>query len=103
MPVAVPSHITIDDEGVARVNGIGMKVVGLIEAWKAGASTPEKLRESYPHITLSQVHAALAYYYDHQQEIDAEVDRRLHASDAARAASEETPGRKKLRDLGLRP
>ena len=34
---------------------------------------PEELVRRFPHLTLAQVHAALAYYYDHREEIDAEI------------------------------
>jgi uncharacterized protein (DUF433 family) len=103
MPTVAPSHITIDDRGVARVDGTPLKVVLLVEAWKAGGSTIEALQHGYPQLTLAQIHALLAYYYDHQREIDADIERRLRESEAARAAAPETPGRSKLRDMGLRP
>lgn len=31
--------------------------------------SPEEIVTSLPHLTLSQVHAALAYYYDHREAI----------------------------------
>ncbi len=31
--------------------------------------TPEELVERFPHLTLAQVHDALAYYYDNRKEI----------------------------------
>ncbi len=37
-----------------------------------GMSTDEILI-SLPHLTASQVHAALAYYFDHQDEIDRDL------------------------------
>jgi len=43
---------------------------------------PAAIVETYPTITLAQVHAALAYYYDHQGEIEAEIaeeDRQFEA------------------------
>src|SRR6516164_8936259 len=33
---------------------------------------PEDMLRHYPYLKLSEVHAAMAYYHDHQQEIDAE-------------------------------
>src|SRR3954470_11507358 len=36
--------------------------------------TPTEIVATYPTITLSQVHAALAYYYDHSDEIQAEIE-----------------------------
>jgi uncharacterized protein (DUF433 family) len=56
----------IDDTRV-RVNNV---------AWlhKKG-QTPGQILESYPDLSLGQVHAALAYYYDHVDEIEAELAR----------------------------
>jgi uncharacterized protein (DUF433 family) len=51
---------------------------------KQGMS-PEELIESFPHLTLAQVHDALSYYYDHQVEIDAEI--RANAGDDSLAES----------------
>ena len=36
--------------------------------------TPTEIVVTYPTITLAQVHAALAYYYDHRDEIHAAMD-----------------------------
>jgi uncharacterized protein (DUF433 family) len=36
--------------------------------------TPTEIVATYPTITLAQVHAALAYYYDHRDEIQAEIE-----------------------------
>jgi uncharacterized protein (DUF433 family) len=36
--------------------------------------TPTEIVVTYPTITLAQVHAALAYYYDHRDEIHAAVE-----------------------------
>ena len=103
MPVVIPSHITVDDRGVARIDDTRLKVIHLVAAWKSGAATPEGLQAAYPQLSLAQVHAALSYYYDNQAAIDAEIERDLREFDAARSTAEETPGRQKLRDLGLRP
>jgi uncharacterized protein (DUF433 family) len=36
-------------------------------------SSEEVITNDYPHLTLAQVHAALAYYYEHPAAIDAEI------------------------------
>jgi uncharacterized protein (DUF433 family) len=36
--------------------------------------TPTEIVATYPTITLAQVHAALAYYYDHRDEIRAAIE-----------------------------
>ena len=38
---------------------------------------PEDIVRHYPYLTLAEVHAAMAYYHDHQQEIDAEIQAEL--------------------------
>jgi uncharacterized protein (DUF433 family) len=35
--------------------------------------TPTEIVATHPTITLAQVHAALAYYYDHRDDIQAEI------------------------------
>ena len=35
--------------------------------------SPDEIVSEYPTITLSDVHAALAYYYDHRDEVDREI------------------------------
>jgi uncharacterized protein (DUF433 family) len=34
---------------------------------------PDEIVSEYPTITLSDVHAALAYYFDHRDEVDREI------------------------------
>lgn len=36
---------------------------------------PEQLVQMFPHLTLAQVHDTLSYYYDHQAEIEAEIEK----------------------------
>lgn len=101
MQTVVPSHITIDERGIARIDGTPLKVIHLIEAMKAWFPTPEALCAAYPQLTRSQIHAALAYYYDHQAQIDGEIERRLEQFDHL-SEVEESPLRRKLRELGQR-
>jgi uncharacterized protein (DUF433 family) len=40
---------------------------------KRGLS-PAEILDSYDHLSLAQVHSALAYYYDHEDEIEQEFN-----------------------------
>ena len=62
-------HIHRDERGVAWIDDSNVKVVEVILDHVQGNS-PEQIHEEYPHLSLAQIHAALAYYYDHQSEID---------------------------------
>jgi uncharacterized protein (DUF433 family) len=48
-----------------------------------GETLPEIL-ESYPHVSPAAVHSALAYYWDHKAEVDAEIEE--HRPESALAA-----------------
>lgn len=61
-----------------------MKVVELVLDTKAYGWSPEELHFQHPYLTMGQIHSALAYYWDHQAEIDQDIQRRLQAVDELR-------------------
>lgn len=77
-------YIEVDDRGVAKLIGTRTKVRMVVIDINAGY-TPEQVVEQYPHLSLSQVHAALAYYYDHKAEIDLEIEEGRRFADEMRA------------------
>lgn len=97
----VPSHITIDQKGVARVDGTRIKVIHVAKESVARGGAIEQLREAFPHLSMGQIHAALAYYYDHQAQFDSEMQRELkqYQEGLAEAREKDSPLRKKLREL----
>ena len=80
------SHIVLDDRGRAWVEGTNTKVIEIVMDRMTGLSA-DQIHEQYPHLPLSKIHAALAYYYDHQAEIDAEIARQAREFEAARDAA----------------
>ena len=68
-------HIVLDEKGVAWIDDTRTKVLQLVEEMKAYGWSPEELAYQHPHLTLAQVHSALAYYWDHQEEVEAEIRR----------------------------
>jgi uncharacterized protein (DUF433 family) len=59
--------------GKACIDGTRVRVNNVVFLHKDGASDAGIL-EAYPDLTPAQIHAALAYYYDNREEIDAELD-----------------------------
>lgn len=51
--------------------------------------TPDEVVSTYPSLTLADVHAALAYYFDHREEIQRDLadDRQLAAEMTREAPS----------------
>jgi len=54
--------------GRPAIDHTRVRVLNIVYLHKEGY-TPEQMLDEYP-LTLAQVHAALAYYYDHQDEIE---------------------------------
>lgn len=54
------------------IRGTRFPVSSIVWNHKLGFTVEEILRE-FPHLTPAQVHDALSYYYDHQQEIEDEI------------------------------
>ena len=103
MPTLTTTHIELDDKGVAWIRGTKIKVIEVALDKIANGSSPEEIHFQYPHLSLAQIHSALAYYYDHQVEFDAEIARQLERIDLLTAQVKDSPGRKRLRVLGLLP
>jgi uncharacterized protein (DUF433 family) len=67
--------------GQARIDGTRIKVKHVYRWVEEMGMTPSQVVEQYPHLTRAQVHAALAYYWSHQDEIrnDIEEENRIVA------------------------
>lgn len=101
MSIVSSSHIWIDDRSIAWIDQTNVKVIEIaLERLAHGSSVEEIVDQHCGHITFAQVHAALAHYYDHQAEFDAEIDRQITVADTLRAESLRSPGRNKLRAMG---
>lgn len=94
-------YVQLDERNVPLIAGTTMKVVELVTSVKAYGWSPEELRENYPHLTLSQIHSALAYYWDHKQEIDADIERRFEYAEKLRREAGVSPFVARLRAEGL--
>jgi uncharacterized protein (DUF433 family) len=70
-------YIHLDLDGVAKIAGTTMKIVELVTAQKAYGWSPEEIHFQHPYLSMSQIHSALAYYWDRQAEIDADIQRRF--------------------------
>jgi len=56
-------------EGAFRIAGTRVSLDSLVYLFREGMSA-ESMVESYPALTLEQVHGALAFYLAHQKEVD---------------------------------
>lgn len=55
--------------GKPRVAGTRIRVQDIVIWHERQGRSPEQIVASYPHLSLADVYAALAYYFDHCDEI----------------------------------
>jgi hypothetical protein len=78
-----------------------MKVVELVMAQKAYGWSPEELHFQHPYLSMSQIHSALAYYWEHKETLDADIERRLEYAEQLRQEAGVSPLATRLHDQGL--
>ena len=60
--------------GRPRINGHRITVEDVAIWHERLGMSPDEIVSSYPTITLSDVHAALAYYFEHRAQIDRAIE-----------------------------
>lgn len=101
MPALAESapHITRDERGVAWVDDTNVKVAELALDHLAYGWSAEAIQEQFPHLKLAQIHAALAFFYDHQAEFEREITARERETESWRAELGDSPLQRRLRQL----
>jgi uncharacterized protein (DUF433 family) len=84
MVIAPITHIRLDEQGVAWISNTTTKVIEIVQEHNAYGFDARRLHAEHPHLSLAQIHAALSYYYDHRDEIDAEIARRYNRVETLR-------------------
>lgn len=73
----VPEQLHIESTpgtcgGAPRIAGSRIRVSQIVLLTESGVS-PDELVARYPHLSLADVYAALAFYHDHRDLIDSEI------------------------------
>lgn len=84
-------HITLNEDRAPEIAGTTIKVVELVVEQQAYGWSPEELYFQHPHLTLGQIYSALAYYWDHREELDRDIQHRLERVDSLRNQAEILP------------
>ena len=100
LPTMTYEHVQLDTGGVPFIAGTTLKVVELVMAQMAHGWSPEELHFQHPYLTLGQIYSALAYYWDHKAELDADIERRGQWAEQARQEAGPSPLASKLRAQG---
>jgi uncharacterized protein (DUF433 family) len=94
-------HVVLEKENTPVISGTTMKVIELVLERMAYGWSPEELHFQHPYLTLGQIHSALAYYWDHQEDLDRDIERRLQRADRTRHAAAPSPLVTRLKAQGL--
>ncbi len=73
--------------GRACIEGHRIRVADIVIWHEHEGLTPDTIVSQFPGLTLADVHAALAYYYENIDSIREEIRAELIVMDAARAAN----------------
>ncbi len=82
------AHIRFDERGRPWIDDTNVKVLEVVLDHLGYGWSAETIQENHPHLSLAQVYAALAWYYDHQAEMDAEIQRQDERVEALRDAAQ---------------
>jgi uncharacterized protein (DUF433 family) len=90
-------HIILDEGQVPLIAGTRVKVIELVLDHLAYGWSPEELHFQHPHLTMGQIHSALAYYWDHKAELDRDMERRLQLVDQLQQTAPSSPLAERLK------
>lgn len=96
-------HVVINESGVPLIAGTTVKVIELVLDTIAYGWSPDELQFQHPHLTLGQIHSALAYYWDHKNDLDRDIERRMQRVEEIRRAVGPSPLVARLKSKGLLP
>ena len=71
---------------------LNLRSIALRNHWDA-----DEIHRQHPHLSLGQIYAALAYYFDHKEDLDAQIEDQLKSVEAARASAGQSLVRAKLK------
>lgn len=90
------AHIRLDDQGRPWIDDTNVKVIEVALDHLGYGWNADTIQENHPHLSLAQVYAALAWYYDHQTDMDAEMARQDDRIQALRDAAAPSPLQRRL-------
>ncbi len=88
MSPAVTQHIAMMPNAVhgekAVIAGTRIRVIDVYYWHMSQGKTPQQIVEEFPHLTLADVYAAMAYYWDNEQQLQEQMRRGEEVADEMR-------------------
>ena len=77
MPVAAYPPIEFDTAGVPVLTGTRTKVIEIALDHLAHRWDADEIRRQHPLLSLGQIHSALAFFFDHREQLDRLIDAQI--------------------------
>ncbi len=101
MSIAYPYVVKEGDSPARLESHPRTRVSMIVMDYLARGLGPEDIVRHYPYLKLAEVHAAMTYYHDHQEEIDAEIQTELDQLGDGSDANSRSPVWQKLKSKGV--
>lgn len=95
------AHIELREDGRPWLIGTQTKVLEVALTRLAHHWDGDEIQRNHPYLSLGQIYSCLAYYHDHQAEMDWVIEEQLRYVDQMRRENGESALAKKLRAKGL--
>jgi predicted nucleotidyltransferase len=100
--ISIYPHVVKEPGSPARLESHPRTRVAMIVMDYLGRGLgPEDIVRHYPYLKLAEVHAAMTYYHDHQDEIDAEIQAELDQLNGTADANASSAIWQKLKAKGI--
>ena len=94
---AEPAPLAINSDGVVRVSGTRVTLDTVVVTFKQGA-TAEEIVHRYPSLRLGDVYASIAFYLNHQEDVEEYLQQRQQQAQEIRQMTEARFDPQGLRD-----
>ncbi len=94
-------HVALTEDGVPILADTTMKVIELVLARIAYGWSAEELHFQFPHLSLGQIYSALAYYWDHRETFEQEIEERLARVDQIQQQAQSSPLVSRLKETAF--
>jgi uncharacterized protein (DUF433 family) len=94
---AEPVPLTVNSHGVVRVGGTRVTLDTVIALFKQGV-TAEEIVQRYPSLRLGDVYASIAFYLNHQEDVESYLEQRQQQAQEIRQMNEARFDPQGLRD-----
>lgn len=96
------THIQRDERGIAWIGETNTKVIEVAAEHTGYGWEAEEIHAAHPYLALSQIHAALSFYYDHKAELDEQLQRQMASYQRLRSEAAGQITRAELQDRSAR-